>query len=102
MCYYNLRWSLALVFYPRDQVFLDISDIKTTCLSLKLSHCHLGPFIMKCQVGPFTYHLKLLHAIKKLYPMFNVVKLSAALEDSIPRQRPQLPLPLIIVNREVL
>ena len=84
MCYYNQRRSLALVFYLGDWIFLDVSNIKTTCLSLKLLHCCLRPFIMECQVGLFAYHLKLLHTIKKLHPVFNVVKLSTTLEDSIP------------------
>ena len=42
--YYNQRRSLAPVFQPGDQVYLDASDIKTTRLSLKLSHRRLGPF----------------------------------------------------------
>jgi len=42
--YYNRRRSLAPVFKPRDQVYLDASDIKTTCPSPKLLHCRLGPF----------------------------------------------------------
>ena len=95
--YYNQRRSLALVFYPRDQAFLDISDIKTTCLSLKLSHYFLRPFIVEYQVGPLAYCLKLPHTMKKLYPIFNIVKLSTALDDPIPEWRAEpLPLPIIV------
>jgi len=36
--YYNRRRTLAPVYKPGDQVYLDASDIKTTCPSLKLSH----------------------------------------------------------------
>jgi len=39
--------------------------------------------------------------MKKLHPIFNVVKLSTAPEDPIPGQRPQpLPLPIIIDGKE--
>jgi len=36
--YYDRRRTLALVFNPGDKVFLDASDIQTTCPSQKLSH----------------------------------------------------------------
>jgi len=36
--YYNRRRTLAPVFNPGDKVFLDASDIQTTCPSQKLSH----------------------------------------------------------------
>jgi len=36
--YYNRRRTLALVFNPSDKVFLDTSDIQTTCPSQKLSY----------------------------------------------------------------
>jgi len=36
--YYDRRRTLALVFKPGDKVFLDASDIRTTCPSQKLSH----------------------------------------------------------------
>jgi len=42
--YYNQRRSLAPIFKPGDRVYLDMSDIKMTCPSLKLSHHRLGPF----------------------------------------------------------
>jgi len=62
--YYNRRRSLASVFRPGDQVYLDASDIKTTRPSLKLSHRRLGPFEIKCQVGLLVYCLKLPHGMK--------------------------------------
>jgi len=95
--YYNQRRSLALVFHPGDWVFLDTSNIKTTCLSLKLSHHCLRPFIVEYQVGPLAYCLKLPYTIKKLHPMFNIVKLSTALDDPIPGWRVEpLPPPIIV------
>jgi len=38
--------------------------------------------------------------MKKLYLVFNIVKLSATPEDPIPEQKLQLPPPLIIINKE--
>jgi len=88
MRYYNRRRSLAPVFQPGDWVYLDASDIKTTRLSLKLSHRRLGPFEIKHQVGPLAYRLKLPHGLRQLHPVFNMVKLSAAPDDPIPERKP--------------
>jgi len=46
--YYNQKRTLAPVYKPGDRVYLDVSDIKTIRLSLKLSHCKLGPFEIEC------------------------------------------------------
>jgi len=53
--YHNRRRSLAPVFKPEDQVYLNTSDIKTTRPSPKLSHRRLGPFEIERQVGPLVY-----------------------------------------------
>jgi len=98
--YYNQRRSLASVFKPGDRIYLDTSDIRTTCPSPKLSHRQLGPFEIECQVGPLAYHLKLPHGMRQLHPVFNIVKLSAALEDLIPGRKLQAPLPPIVVDGE--
>ena len=98
--YYNRRRSLAPVFKPGDRVYLDASDIRTTRPSPKLSHRRLGPFEIERQVGPSAYRLKLPHGLRQLHLVFNVVKLSAALDDPIPGRKPQAPLPPIIVDRE--
>jgi len=62
--YYNRRRTLAPVYKPGDQVYLDASDIKTTRPSPKLSHRRLGPFEIESQVGPSVYRLKLLHRMR--------------------------------------
>jgi len=36
--YYDQRKTLAPIFNPGDKVFLNASDIQTTCPSQKLSH----------------------------------------------------------------
>jgi len=98
--YYNRKRTPAPVYKPGDRVYLDASDIKTTCPSPKLSHRRLGPFEIKCQVGPLAYRLKLPRGMRQLHPVFNVVKLSAAPEDLILERRPQTPLPPIVVDGE--
>jgi len=99
--YYNRRRSLAPVFKPGDWVYLDASDIRTTCPSPKLSHCRLGPFEIKRQVGPLVYRLKLPHGLRQLHPVFNVVKLSAAPDNLIPGRKPQAPPPPIVDDGEL-
>ena len=99
--YYNRRRSPAPIFQPGDQVYLDVSDIKTTHPSPKLSHRRLGPFKIECQVGPLAYRLKLLHGLRQLHPVFNMVKLSTAPDDLIPGGKPRAPLPPIVVDGEL-
>jgi len=62
--YYNRKRTLAPMYKPGDQVFLDVSDIKMTCPSPKLSHHRLGPFEIECQVGLLAYCLKLPHGMR--------------------------------------
>jgi len=71
-----------------------------TRLSPKLSHHRLGPFKIECQVGPLAYHLKLPHGMRQLHPVFNIVKLSATLEDLILGRKLQAPPPSIVIDRE--
>jgi len=98
--YYNQRRSPAPVFKPGDRVYLDVSDIRMTRPSPKLSHRRLGPFEIERQVRPLAYRLKLPHGLRQLHLVFNVVKLSAAPDDPIPGRKPQAPPPPIVVDRE--
>jgi hypothetical protein len=84
--YYNRRREPALVFAPRDKVWLDGSDIATNRLSYKLSHRHLGPCVVKACVGHGTYRLALPPHFCCLHPIFPVVNLSPVLPDPIPGQ----------------
>jgi len=59
--YYDRRRTPALVFKPGNKVFLDASDIHTTCPSQKLSYQWLGPFVVEWQIGPMAYCLRLPH-----------------------------------------
>ena len=98
--YYNRRRSPAPMFQPGDRVYLNVSDIKMTRPSLKLSHRRLGPFKIERQVGPLAYRLKLPHGLRQLHPVFNVVKLSAAPDNPISGRKPRALLPPIVVDRE--
>jgi transposase InsO family protein len=49
--YYNRRREPAPVFKPGDRVWLDGSDIATNRPSSKLSHRHLGPFVVEACIG---------------------------------------------------
>jgi len=98
--YYNRKRTPAPMYKPEDRVYLDASDIKMTCPSPKLSHCQLGPFEIEHQVGPSAYRLKLPYGMRQLHSVFNIVKLSAALEDPILGRKLQAPPPPIVVDRE--
>ena len=98
--YYNQRRTPAPVFAPGDYVYLDTTDIHTTQPLKKLSHRRLGPFPVERCIGTHAYHLTLPVSMKRLHPVFNVVKLTAALTDPIPgRHRPQPP-PLELIDGE--
>ncbi|KAG5720970.1 hypothetical protein E4T56_gene422 [Termitomyces sp. T112] len=89
--YYDCRQTPAPVYKPRNCVYVDSSDIKTTRPSQKLSHCHLGPFTVEKKVEPLAYQLKLPAGLCQLHLVFNVVKLFSAPEDLIPGCCPKPP-----------
>jgi len=98
--YYDRHRTPAPVFNPGDKVFLDALDIQTMRPLQKLSHQRLGPFIVERRIGPMAYRLKLPHWMKQLYLVFNVIKLTLALDNPITGQKMENhPLP-IIINRE--
>ena len=95
--YYNWWRTPAPVFKPSDKIFLDASDIWTMCPLQKLSHWRLGPFVVEWQIGPMAYHLRLPHWMKQLHLVFNIVKLTLALDDPIAGQKMEdHPLPIVI------
>ena len=52
---------------------------------------------MKRQIGPIAYRLRLPHRMKQLHPVFNVVKLTLALDNPITgRKTENHPLPIVI------
>lgn len=55
--YYNQRRTPAPEYKPGDKVYLDASDIQTNRPSQKLSHRHLGPFVVEGRAGNNVYRL---------------------------------------------
>jgi hypothetical protein len=99
--YYNQKRTRAPEYNPGDKVYLDASDIQTTRPSKKLSHRHLGPFAVERKVGNNAYRLRLPPSMKRLHPVFNVVKLTPMLPDPIDgRHLPPPPPPEIIDGEE--
>jgi hypothetical protein len=49
--YYNRWHKPAPIFVPGDKVYLDASDIHTTCPLQKLAHWQLGPYAVEHRVG---------------------------------------------------
>ena len=96
--YYNRRRTPALNYQPGDKVYLDASDIHTTRPSQKLSHWRLGPFTIIGKAGNSAYHLHLPPSMSRLHPVFNVVKLTPALDNPILGHRPCPPPLLEIIN----
>ena len=85
------------MFNPSNKVFLNASDIQTMHPSQKLLHRWLGPFVVKRQIGPMAYYLKLPHWIKQLHLVFNVVKLTPAPDNPITGWKMTgHPLPIVI------
>jgi len=73
--YYNHRRSPAPSFSPGNMVYLDSEDIQTTRPSKKLLHRRLGPYPVERHIGKYAYRLVLPPPMRRLHPVFNVVKL---------------------------
>ena len=99
--YYDRRRTPPPVFGKGDRVYLDASDIKTIRPSQKLSHRRLGPFEILEAVRNHSYRLRLPKQLSRLHPVFNVIKLTAALPDPITGRRASPPpLPELIDGEE--
>jgi hypothetical protein len=98
--YYNQRRTPAPVYQPGDKVYLDAADIHTTRPSKKLSHRRLGPFPVERRVGTNAYRLTLPPSMRRLHPVFNVVKLTPAPNDPIPGRRTAPPPPPELIDGE--
>ena len=98
--YYVQRQTLAPNYQPGDKVYPNMSDIQTTQPSKELSHCCLGPFGIVKKVGNGTYCLKLSCSMSCLHLLFDVVRLTPALPDSILGHHLRPLPPLEIIDRE--
>ena len=99
--YYNQHRTPASVFNLGNKVFLDASDIQTTCPLQKLSHWWLGPFVVEWKIRPIAYCLKLPHQIKQLHLVFNIVKLTLAPDNLITGCKTEDHLLPIVIDKEV-
>ena len=86
--------------WRQSLLYLDASDVSTTHPSKKLSHWWLGPFPVEWKVGNRAYRLHLPAAMKRVHPVFNIVKLTPASEDPIVRRHAPPPPLLEIVDEE--
>jgi len=99
--YYNQRRLPTPTYQPGDKAFyLDASDISTTRPSQKLSHRRLGPYVIDKQVSRNAYHLKLPDPMRRLHPVFNVVKLTPTPHDPIEGRHPKPPPPPELIEGE--
>jgi len=98
--YYNRHRSPAPTFSPGNMVYLDSEDIQTTRPLKKLSHCRLGPYSVERRVRKYAYRLVLPPPMRRLHPVFNVVKLSPAPDDLIVGRRRNPPPPPELVDGE--
>jgi hypothetical protein len=96
--YYNQRQLPTPVYKPGDLVYLDAFDIKMTRPSRKLSHRRLGPFPIERRVSHNAYRLQLSFPMRRLHPVFNIVKLTTAPPDLIPGRHLQLPPPPEVID----
>jgi len=81
--YYNCHHSPTPSFSPGNMVYLDSENIQTTCPSKKLSHRRLGPYPVERPIRKYAYRLVLPPPMRRLHPVFNVVKLSPAPDNPI-------------------
>jgi transposase InsO family protein len=96
--YYNRRRTPAPELKPGDKVYLDASDIQTTRPSAKLAHKNLGPYEVLERVGYGSYRLRLPPSLRRLHPVFPIVKLTLAPPDPIPGRILRPPPPPVLVD----
>ena len=98
--YYNQQHTSVSMFNPGNKVFLDFSNIHTTCFSTKPLHCYFGPYVVEKQIKPIAYYLKLSQTFQRLHLVFHVVKLTPILKDLISGRYSSLLPDSIIINDE--
>jgi hypothetical protein len=96
--YYNRHQTPAPKLKPGDRVWLNASDIKTTRPSIKLGHRNLGLYTVERCVGRDSYRLRLPISLRRLHPVFSIVKLFFAPPDPFPGHQTAPPPDLILVE----
>jgi transposase InsO family protein len=98
--YYNRRRTPAPKFAPGDRVWLDSTDIHTDRPSAKLADRQLGPYPVERCVGRDTYRLTLPYSMRRLHPVFSIVKLNPAPPDPFPGRRTVAPPDPVLIDGE--
>jgi hypothetical protein len=96
--YYNQQQTPAPKFEVGKKVFLNASDISTTCPTKKFAHRYLSPFEVVHPVGSHAYRLKLPKSMSQIHPVFHVVKLMPVPPDPIEGRCAKPPPPPEIVG----
>ena len=79
-------------------MWLDVRNIKTRRPSVKLNHCHLGPYKVVESIGTSAIRLRL-SATVQIHPVFRVSLLEHAADNPFPGQVAPPP-PAVIVDGE--
>jgi hypothetical protein len=96
--YYNRRRIPAPKLKPGDLVWIDGSDIQMTRPLQKLSHCNLGLYPVERRIGHGAYRIKLPPSLRRLHPVFPIMKLLPAADDPIPGRWAKPPPPPVLVE----
>ena len=84
--YYNAKHKPAML-NPSDLVWLNSSNISTTCPSKKLDWKHLGPFKVVKRIGLQAYKLDLPVSMRHIHDTFHISLLDPLKSTSIPPHR---------------
>ena len=96
--YYNCRRIPAPELKPGDLVWIDSNDIQMTRPSRKLGHRNLRPYPVERHVGHGAYCIKLPPCLRRLHPVFPIVKLFPAADNPILGRRARPPPPPVLVE----
>lgn len=82
-----------------DAVYLECTDLQSTCPSEKLDYHHFGPFKVSQKISDTAYRLALLDGWS-IHNVFHVSCLIPVHLDTIPRQHQEPPPPVVIKGEE--
>ena len=80
--YYNKHQKEGPTFKRGEKAFLLRRNIKTKRPSQKLDHQKIRPFIIKKQIRPINYQLRLPELMKHLHPVFHILLLEPAPQNT--------------------
>ena len=80
--YYNKHHEDRPTLKRGEKVYLLHRNIKTKRPSQKLNHQKIGPFTIEKQMGPVNYQLRLPESMKRLHPVFHILLLEPALQNT--------------------